>query len=68
MEGFRVRIKDQDIKLLAQNQQDIAMEVCQLKDKIDGYEIRTIEKFNHFERVIDALKAVIICWDDNQDD
>ena len=68
MAGFRVRIKDQDIKLLAQNQQDIAIEVCQLKDKIDGFEIRTIEKFNHFERVIDALKAVIICWDDNQDD
>ena len=68
MAGFRVRIKDQDIKLLAQNQEDIAIEVCQLKDKIDGFETRTIEKFNHFERVIDALKAVIVCWDDNQDD
>ena len=68
MAGLRARIKDQDIKLLAQNQEDIAIEVCQLKDKIDGFETRTIEKFNHFERVIDALKAVIICWDDNQDD
>ena len=68
MAGLRARIKDQDIKLLAQNQEDIAIEVCQLKDKIDGFETRTIEKFNHFERVIDALKAVIVCWDDNQDD
>ena len=68
MAGLRARIKDQDIKLLAQNQEDIAIEVCQLKDKIDGFESRTIEKFNHFERVIDALKAVIVCWDDNQDD
>ena len=66
--GLRARIQDQDIKLLAQNQEDIAIEVCQLKDKIDGFETRTIEKFNHFERVIDALKAVIVCWDDNQDD
>ena len=66
--GLRARIKDQDIKLLAQNQEDIAIEVCQLKDKIDGFETRTIEKFNHFEKVIDALKAVIVCWDDNQDD
>ena len=68
MAGLRARIKDQNIKLLAQNQEDIAIEVCQLKDKIDGFELRTIEKFNHFERVIDALKAVIVCWDDNQDD
>ena len=68
MAGLRARIKDQNIKLLAQNQEDIAIEVCQLKDKIDGFESRTIEKFNHFERVIDALKAVIVCWDDNQDD
>ena len=68
MAGLRARIKDQDIKLLAQNQEDIAIEVCQLKDKIDGFETRTIEKFNHFERVIDALKAVIVCWDDNLDD
>ena len=68
MAGLRARIKDQDLKLLAQNQEDIAIEVCQLKDKIDGFETRTIEKFNHFERVIDALKAVIVCWDDNQDD
>ena len=68
MAGLRARIKDQDSKLRAQNQEDIAIEVCQLKDKIDGFETRTIEKFNHFERVIDALKAVIVCWDDNQDD
>ena len=66
--GLRARIKDQDLKLLAQNQEDIAIEVCQLKDKIDGFETRTIEKFNHFEKVIDSLKAVIVCWDDLQDD
>ena len=68
MAGLRARIKDQNIKLLAQNQEDIAIEVCQLKDKIDGFETRTIEKFNHFEKVIDSLKAVIVCWDDLQDD
>ena len=68
MAGLRARIKDQDIKLLAQNQEDIAIEVCQLKDKIDGFETRTIEKFNHFEKVINDLKRVIICWDDLQDD
>ncbi len=67
MAGLRARIKDQDIKLLAQNQEDIAIEVCQLKDKIDGFETRTIEKFNHFEKVINDLKRVIICWDDLQD-
>ena len=66
--GLRARIQDQDIKLLAQNQEDIAIEVCQLKDKIDGFETRTIEKFNHFEKVINDLKRVIICWDDLQDD
>ena len=68
MAGLRARIKDQDIKLLAQNQEDIAIEVCQLKDKIDGFETRTIEKFNHFEKIINDLKRVIICWDDLQDD
>ena len=68
MAGLRARIKDQDIKLLAQNQEDIAIEVCQLKDKIDGFETRTIEKFNQFEKVINYLKRVIICWDDLQDD
>ena len=68
MAGLRARIKDQDIKLLAQNQEDIAIEVCQLKDKIDGFETRTIGKFNHFEKVINDLKRVIICWDDLQDD
>ena len=68
MAGLRARIKDQDIKLLAQNQEDIAIEVCQLKDKIDGFETRTTENFNHFEKVINDLKRVIICWDDLQDD
>ena len=68
MAGLRARIKDQDIKLLAQNQEDIAIEVCQLKDKIDGFETRTIEKFNHFEKVVNDLKRVIICLDDLKDD
>ena len=68
MAGLRARIKDQDIKLLAQNQEDIAIEVCQLKDKLDAVENRQIERLGQFERVIDDLKRVIICWDDLQDD
>ena len=66
--GLRARIQDQDIKLLAQNQEDIAIEVCQLKDKLDAVENRQIERLGQFERVIDDLKRVIICWDDLQDD
>ena len=66
--GLRARIQDQDIKLLAQNQEDIAIEVCQLKDKLDAVESRQIERLGQFENVINDLKRVIICWDDLQDD
>ena len=68
MAGLRARIKDQDIKLLAQNQEDIAIEVWQLKDKLDAVENRQIERLGQFENVINDLKRVIICWDDLQDD
>ena len=66
--GLRARIKDQDLKHFAENQERIAIEVSQLKDKLDAVENRQIERLGQFERVIDDLKRVIICWDDLQDD
>ena len=65
---MRARIKDQDLKHFAENQERIAIEVSQLKDKLDAVENRQIERLGQFERVIDDLKRVIICWDDLQDD
>ena len=66
--GLRARIKDQDLKHFGENLERIAIEVSQLKDKLDAVENRQIEKLGQFERVIDDLKRVIICWDDLQDD
>ena len=66
--GLRARIKDQDLKHFAENQERIAIEVSQLKEKLDAVENRQIERLGQFERVIDDLKRVIICWDDLQDD
>ena len=66
--GLRARIKDQDLKHFAENQELIAIEVSQIKDKLDAIENRQIERLGQFERVIDDLKRVIICWDDLQDD
>ena len=66
--GLRARIKDQDLKLFAENQERIAIEVSQLKDKLDAVENRQIGRLGQFERVIDDFKRVIICWDDLQDD
>ena len=66
--GLRARIKDQDFKHFGENLERIAIEVCQLKDKLDAVENRQIERLGQFESVINDLKRVIICWDDLQDD
>ena len=70
--GLRARYKDQDIKLIAQNTEDIAIEVCHLKDKVDGFENRSIEwrhgyekrtntRFDYLEDRIEKLSRVIVC-------
>ena len=66
--GLRARIKDQDFKLFAENQERIAIEVSRFNDKLDAVENRQIERLNQFERIIEDLKRVIICWDDMHDD
>ena len=66
--GLRARIKDQDFKHFGENLERIAIEVCQLKEKLDAVENRQIERLGQFESVINDLKRVIICWDDLQDD
>ena len=66
--GLRARIKDQDFKLFAENQERIAIEVSRFNDKLDAVENRQIERLNQFERIIEDLKRVIICWDDINDD
>ena len=65
--GLRARIKDQDFKLFAENQERIAIEVSRFNDKLDAVENRQIERLNQFERIIEDLKRVIICWDDIHD-
>ena len=59
--GLRARIKDQDFKLFAENQERIAIEVSRFNDKLDAVENRQIERLNQFERIIEDLKRVIIC-------
>ena len=66
--GLRARIKDQDFKLFAENQERIAIEVSRFNDKLDAVENRQIERLNQFERIIEDLKRVIICWDEIHDD
>jgi len=66
--GLRARIQDQDIKLIAQNTEDIAIEVCHLKDKVDGLEYRQSERFDHIEKVINQLKTLIVWWDEHKDE
>jgi len=66
--GLRARIKDQDFKLFAENQERIAIEVSRFNDKLDAVENRQIERLDQFERIIEDLKRVIICWDDIHDD
>ena len=66
--GLRAVLKDQDIELLAQNTEDIAIEVCHLKDKIDGLENRQSERFDHLEKVVNQLKTLIVWWDEHKDE
>ena len=66
--GLRARLKDQDIKLIAQNTEDIAVEVCHLKDKVDGLENRQSERFDHLEKVVNQLKTLIVWWDKHKDE
>ena len=66
--GLRAVLKDQDIKLLAQNTEDIAIEVCHLKDKVDGLENRQSERFDHLEKVVNQLKTLIVWWDEHKDE
>ena len=66
--GLRAVLKDQDIELLAQNTEDIAIVVCHLKDKIDGLENRQSERFDHLEKVVNQLKTLIVWWDEHKDE
>ena len=66
--GLRARLQDQDIKLIAQNTEDIAIEVCHLKDKVDGFENRQSERFDHLEKVVNQLKTLIVWWDEQKDE
>ena len=70
--GLRARLKDQDIKLLAENQESLAIEICHLKDKVDAFENRSIEwrmgfekrsttRFENLELVVEQLKALLVC-------
>ena len=66
--GLRAVLRDQDIKLIAQNTEDIAIEVCHLKDKVDGFENRQSERFDHLEKVVNQLKTLIVWWDEHKDE
>ena len=65
---LRAVLKDQDIELLAQNTEDIAVEVCHLKDKVDGLENRQSERFDHLEKVVNQLKTLIVWWDEHKNE
>ena len=66
--GLRAVLKDKDIELLAQNAEDIAIEVCHLKDKVDGLEDRQSERFDHLEKVVNQLKTLIVWWDEHKNE
>ena len=66
--GLRARYKDQDIKLIAQNTEDLGIEICHLKDKVDGLENRQTERFDHLEKVVNQLKTLIVWWDEHKDE
>ena len=70
--GLRALLKDQDYELLAQNTEDLAIEVCHLKDKVDGFENRSIEwrnayenrankRFDNLEDRLEKVIRVIVC-------
>ena len=52
--GLRAVLRDQDIKLIAQNTEDIAIELCHVKDKVDGFENRSIEWRHGYEKRTDT--------------
>ena len=59
--GLRAVLKDQDYELLAQNTEDLGIEVCHLKDKLDGFENRTNTRFDFLEDRIEKLTQIIVC-------
>ena len=59
--GLRAVLKDQDYELLAQNTEDLGIEVCHLKDKVDGFENRTNTRFDFLEDRIEKLTQVVVC-------
>ena len=70
--GLRALLKDQDYELLAQNTEDLAIEVCHLKDKVDGFENRSIEwrnayenrankRFDNLEDRLEKVIRVVVC-------
>tara|TARA_A200000159_G_C7173583_1_gene276467 strand:+ start:130 stop:543 length:414 start_codon:yes stop_codon:yes gene_type:complete len=59
--GLRAVLKDQDYELLAQNTEDLGIEVCHLKDKVDGFENRANKRFDFLEDRIEKLTQVIVC-------
>ena len=70
--GLRALLKDQNYELLAQNTEDLAIEVCHLKDKVDGFENRSIEwrngyenrankRFDNLEDRLEKVIRVIVC-------
>tara|TARA_B100001093_G_scaffold170191_1_gene162958 strand:- start:857 stop:1270 length:414 start_codon:yes stop_codon:yes gene_type:complete len=59
--GLRAVLKDQDYQLLAQNTEDLGIEVCHLKDKVDGFENRTNTRFDFLEDRIEKLTQVVVC-------
>ena len=59
--GLRAVLKDQDYELLAQNTEDLGIEVCHLKDKLDGFENRTNTRFDFLEDRIEKLTQVLVC-------
>ena len=70
--GLRAVLKDQDYELLAQNTEDLGIEVCHLKDKVDGFENRSIEwrngyenrankRFDNLEDRLEKVIRVLVC-------
>ena len=58
---LRAVLKDQDYELLAQNTEDLGIEVCHLKDKLDGFENRTNTRFDFLEDRIEKLTQIVVC-------
>ena len=59
--GLRAVLKDQDYELLAQNNEDLGIEVCHLKDKVDGFENRANKRFDNLEDRLEKVIRVLVC-------